>query len=85
MPEPPLAVSYLFVLFLSISYRHQEVTAVNHHWRSPDLSRRLLGGGTYAKPLRTMPKRGITYQSGVYLGFDLVDIYLDGNACQPPW
>ena len=85
MLEPPLVVSYLFVLFLSISYRHQEVTAVNHHRRSLGLSRRLLGGGTYAKTLRTMPKRGITYQSGVYLGFDLVGVDLDGSAHQPPW
>jgi hypothetical protein len=85
VPDPPRVVSYfiLFVLF-SKPYRYYKGTAVNHHRRLPDLPRRLLGGGTYAKTLRTMPKRGITYQSGVYLGFDLVDVYLDGSAWQPP-
>ena len=84
MPEPPLAVSYLFVLFLSISYRHQEVTAVNHHWRLPGLSRRPLGG-YLRQTLRTMPKRRITYKNRMDLGFDLVGIDLDGSACQPLW
>jgi hypothetical protein len=84
--NPPRVVSYyiLFALF-SKPYRYYKGTTVNHHWRSPDLSRQLLGGGTYAKTLRTMPKRSITYQSGVYLGFDLVDVYSDGSARQPPW
>jgi hypothetical protein len=86
VPDPPRVVSY-FILFALFSkpYRYYNGTAVNHHRRSLDLSRRLLGGGTYAKTHRTMPKRGITYQSEVYLGFDLVDIYLDGSAHQPPW
>jgi hypothetical protein len=43
------------------------------------------GGGYLRQTLRTMSKRHITYQSGVYLGFDLVDVDLDGSACQPPW
>jgi hypothetical protein len=86
VPDPPWVVSYfiLFVLF-SKPYRYYKGTTNNHHRRSPDLSRRLLGGGTYAKTLRTMPKRGITYQSGVYLRFDLVDVYSDGSARQPPY
>ncbi len=60
----------------------QPSTTIGGHWTSRD---GFWGGGTYAKTLRTMPKRGITYQSGVYLGFDMVDVYSDGNACQPPW
>ena len=43
------------------------------------------GGGTYAKPLRTMLKRGITYMGRVDLGFSLVDVDLEGKARQPPW
>ena len=43
------------------------------------------GGGYLHQTLRTMPKRRITYQSGVYLGFDLVDVDSDGSARQPPW
>jgi hypothetical protein len=42
-------------------------------------------GGYLRQTLRTMPRRCITYQSGVYLGFDLVGIDLDGSAHQPPW
>ncbi len=86
MPDPPWVVSF-FILFALFSkpYRHYNGTAVNHHRRLPDLSRQLLGGATYAKTLRTMPKRGITYQSGVNRGFDLVDVHLDGSARQPPW
>jgi hypothetical protein len=63
VPDPPRVVPY-FILFALFSkpYRYYKGTAVNHHRRSLDLSRRLLGGGgTYAKTLRTMPKRGITY------------------------
>ncbi len=42
-------------------------------------------GGYLRQTLRTMPKRCITYQSGVYLGFDLVSVGSDGSAHQPPW
>ena len=47
-------------------------TTIGSCWTSQDG----FWGDTYAKPLRTMPKRGITYQSEVYLGFDLVDIFV---------
>ena len=54
--------------------------------RSPDLFLfDFWGGGTYAKPLRTMLKRGITYTGRVDLGFSLVDVDLEGKARQPPW
>ncbi len=67
MPETPLVVSYLFVLFLSISYRHQEVTAVNHHWRLPGLSRSFWGlGGVpmpnpqdHAQEMHHLPEYGV--------------------------
>ena len=62
-------------------------TAANHHSAvaGPLLVRLLGGGGTYAKPLRTMLKRGITYTGRVDLGFSLVDVDLEGKARQPPW
>ena len=62
-------------------------TAANHHSAvaGPLLVRLLGGGGTYAKPLRTMLKRGITYTGRVDLGFSLVDGNLEGKARQPPW
>ena len=62
-------------------------TAANHHSAvaGPLLVRLLGGGGTYAKPLRTMRKRGITYTGRVDLGFSLVDGNLEGKARQPPW
>ncbi len=46
----------LFDCLFSKPYRHYEGTAVNHHRWSPGLSRRLLGGGTYAKPSGPCPQ-----------------------------
>ena len=55
MPNPPRVVSYLSARLFSTSHRHIKGTAVNHHWRSPGLSRGLLGG-YLRQTLRTMPK-----------------------------
>ena len=77
----------IHILFRCIlNDRQIKGTAANHHSAvaGPLLVRLLGGGGTYAKPLRTMLKRGITYTGRVDLGFSLVDVDLEGKARQPP-
>ena len=44
VPNPPRVVSYLSARLFSTNHRHIKGTAVDHHWRSPGLSRGLLGG-----------------------------------------
>jgi hypothetical protein len=44
VPNPPRVVSYLSARLFSTTHRHTKGTAVNHHRRSPGLSRGLLGG-----------------------------------------
>ena len=70
----------LFIRFLNTTDTDKG-TAVNHHRRSPGLSRGLLGGGTYAKPSGPCPRDAFTYQSGGDLGCGLVDVY--GGECSP--
>ena len=82
VPHPPRVASYLslFIRFLNTTDTDKG-TAVNHHRRSPGLSRGLLGGGTYAKPSGPCPRDAFTYQSGGDLGCGLVDVY--GGECSP--
>jgi hypothetical protein len=55
VPNPPHVVSYLSARLFSTSHRHNKGTSVNHHRRSPGLSRGLLGG-YLCQTLRTMLK-----------------------------
>ena len=49
----------LFIRFLNTTDTDKG-TAVNHHRRSPGLSRGLLGGGTYAKPSGPCPRDALS-------------------------
>jgi hypothetical protein len=70
--------SILYFLQTLRSDRHQPPLAIAGPLKTAS------GGGYQCQTFRTMPKRCITYQSGVYLGFDLVGIDSDGSAHQLP-
>ena len=69
----------LFIRFLNTADTDKG-TAVNHHRRSPGLSRGLLGG-YLRQPSGLCPRDAFTYQSGGDLGCGLVDVY--GGECLP--
>jgi hypothetical protein len=86
VPHPPRVASYLilFICFLNPTdiEKGPPSTTIGGRRASQE---GFWGGGFLRQTLRTMPKRRIIYQSGVDLGFGLVDVYLKGSVCQPPW
>jgi len=73
----------LFIRFLHITDKTKGLPSTTIGGRRA--SQEGFWGGYLRHTLRTMPKRHIIYQSGVDLGFGLVDVYLKGSAHQPPW
>jgi hypothetical protein len=85
MPDPPCGVSYYCLIVCSLNPTDNKKGPLSTNIGGCRASQEASGGEYLRQTIRTMPTRRITYQSGVYLGFDLVDVDSDGSACQPPW
>jgi hypothetical protein len=75
-------------LFVCLFSKHTDIykglppTTIGGHRTSQEC---FWGGCTYAKPSGLYSKVAILHQKGMVPGYSLVDVDLDGSACQPPW
>ncbi len=85
MPDPPCVASYYCLVVCSLNPTDIKKGLPSTTIGGCRASQKGFQGGYLCQTLRTMPKRGITYQSGAYLGFDPVDVDLDASARQPSY